>query len=73
MEQSNDYHQRAQDIRIKALRPTHVDVCVSYQHLGNVCRKMGEFEQAEDYYQRALELRIKALGSDHLDRNVGNF
>ena len=78
LEQAKDYHQRALEIEIKALGPTHVDVGASYDNLGLVYEKTGELEQAKDYHHRALEIQIKALDPTHVDvgrsyNNLGNI
>jgi tetratricopeptide (TPR) repeat protein len=66
-EQAKLHHQRALQVREKALGADHFDVAASLNNLGNVFRDQGEYEQAKLHYQRALQIWEKALGADHPD------
>ena len=64
---SEDYHQKAMDIKIKVSGPNHIKVAASYNNLGLVYKAMGELEQAKDYLQRAIDIKMKVLGPNHID------
>ena len=44
LEQAKDYYQRALEIQVRALGPTHVQVGTSYNNLDLVFQNMGELE-----------------------------
>ncbi|MDA1054191.1 MAG: tetratricopeptide repeat protein, partial [Planctomycetota bacterium] len=37
----------------------------SYNNLGAVCQKKGEYDKALGYHEKSLEIRIKAFGAEH--------
>ena len=44
-----------------------MDVATSYNNLGLVHRKLGNYEQAKEYYHRDLAISLKQLGPEHVD------
>src|SRR6218665_1486519 len=58
-------HERALELRQKALGPQHAMVAASINNLGTVLSAMGKFEAARVWYERALQLRRKTQGPSH--------
>ncbi|PFX20278.1 Nephrocystin-3, partial [Stylophora pistillata] len=48
------------------LGPEHVTVATSYNNLGSVRKKLGDFEKAKEYYELALGIEEKTLGPEHV-------
>ena len=65
-EWAKDYHDRAQAICLKKLRPAHVNVATTYSNLGTVLSELGDLERAKDYHHRALAICQKRLGPDNV-------
>ena len=59
-EQAEPLHQRALDIREKALGPDHPNTATSLNNLAALYDNQGRYEQAEPLYQRALAILEKA-------------
>ena len=49
LEKAKEYHELALNIRQKKLGPKHVHVATSYNNLGLVHDKLGNYEQAKEY------------------------
>ena len=43
----------------------NTDVATSYNNIGNVYDRQGQYERSLEYYQKALEIFIKVSGQDH--------
>eukprot|EP00282_Hemiselmis_andersenii_P038895 CAMPEP_0169445508 /NCGR_PEP_ID=MMETSP1042-20121227/10477_1 /TAXON_ID=464988 /ORGANISM="Hemiselmis andersenii, Strain CCMP1180" /LENGTH=59 /DNA_ID=CAMNT_0009556909 /DNA_START=15 /DNA_END=190 /DNA_ORIENTATION=+ len=52
---------------LKALGHDHVDVAATYNNMGVVHEKLGEYKKALEYYNMALKIRVEKLGHDHVD------
>jgi len=52
-------------IRLKLLGPDQSDTATSYNSIGSVYYKKGDYENALGEYRKALEIRLKVLGPDH--------
>ena len=61
------YYQYSLEACLKKFGPEHVDVAVSYNNLGLVHDKLGNYEQAKEYYHRDLAISLKQLGPEHVD------
>jgi tetratricopeptide (TPR) repeat protein len=59
------WYQKALLIQEKALGGEHLDTAKSYNGMGEVYRKLGEYEKALEWCQKALAIHEKALGKDH--------
>jgi tetratricopeptide (TPR) repeat protein len=57
-------HERALEIREKALGPDHPDVAQSLYNVGEVLLEMGEIERATKVLERSLAILEKAMGPD---------
>jgi tetratricopeptide (TPR) repeat protein len=49
----------------KIFSPTHHDLAASYNNIGNVYSKMGDYSEALSYNQKALEIYQKTLPQNH--------
>ena len=54
-------------MRQKKLGHEHVEVANSYNNLGLVHHKLGDFEKAKDYHELALSICAKNLGSKNVE------
>ncbi|XP_046847440.1 uncharacterized protein LOC124441054 [Xenia sp. Carnegie-2017] len=55
------------DIQTKVLGVDHIDVSNSYNELGVLLLKNGEYKNAKDFLERAMGFQAKTLGPDHVD------
>ncbi len=58
-------HQRALEIRERALGEAHPDVALSHTNIGIVLGRLGAHERAREHLQRALALYEASVGADH--------
>jgi len=42
-------------------------VAISYNNIGLVCSKKGEYDMALEWYQKCLDILLKTLGAEHPD------
>jgi len=54
-----------------------VNVATSYNKIGTVYHKQGQYAEALEYWQKSLAIRIRVLGHDHVDvvalyNNIGS-
>ena len=61
------YFHRALNIRLKNYRVNHLKLTTTYNHMGNVHKKLGDLKQAEHYHNYALSIRLKELRPEHVD------
>ncbi|XP_046849334.1 uncharacterized protein LOC124442869 isoform X2 [Xenia sp. Carnegie-2017] len=54
-------------IQTKVLGVDHIDVAYSYNKLGELLWKNGEYENAKDFHERAMEIQAKQIGPDHVN------
>ncbi|XP_046847990.1 uncharacterized protein LOC124441558 [Xenia sp. Carnegie-2017] len=54
-------------IQTRVLGVNHVVVSYSYNKLGWLLRKNGEYEKAKDFHERAMTIQTKAIGPDHVN------
>ncbi|XP_046847975.1 uncharacterized protein LOC124441542 [Xenia sp. Carnegie-2017] len=55
------------EIQTKVLGVDHIDVSFSYNKLGVLLWKNGEYKKAKDLYEQAMKIQTKAFGPDHVD------
>ena len=48
------------------MRPS-LDVAASYNNIGNVYNRQGNYEEALEYYQKDLDITVRLVGQDHPD------
>ena len=61
------YYESALSILLKHVSPNHTRFAWIYGRLGDLHRKLGDFDRAKEFHYRALEIKRKKLGPDHLD------
>ena len=61
----HDYR-KALEIELKVLRPDHPSTAESYNNIGVVYYKKGDYENAFVEHRKALEIRLKVLRPKHL-------
>ena len=66
LKQAEHYHNYAVSIRLKELRPKHVDIVISCNNLGRVHHNQGNLAKARHYYNRSRVIFLKELGPDHV-------
>ena len=62
-----EYYQKSLAIWLKQLGSDHPRVITSYNNIGEVYNKKGEYDKALEYHQKSLAIRLKQLGADHPD------
>ncbi|XP_046848464.1 uncharacterized protein LOC124442019 [Xenia sp. Carnegie-2017] len=55
------------EIQTKVLGVDHIHVSYSYNDLGELLWKNGEYENAKDVLERAMEIQTKKFGPDHVN------
>ena len=60
-----EYYFKALVIREKALGVEHPDTAASYNRIGVIYAKQGDYEKALEYFQKSLAIYEKVLGSEH--------
>ncbi|XP_046847292.1 uncharacterized protein LOC124440912 [Xenia sp. Carnegie-2017] len=55
------------EIQTKVLGVDHIDVSYSYNELGGLLWKNGEYEKAKDFLERAMRIQTKTFGPDHVN------
>ncbi|XP_046849332.1 uncharacterized protein LOC124442868 [Xenia sp. Carnegie-2017] len=55
------------EIQTKVLGVDHIDVSYSYNKLGVLLWKNGEYENAKDFLERAMGIQGKTFGPNHVD------
>ncbi len=57
--------EKAFEIQQQSLPPNHPDLVTSYNHIGLVCEKMGNYSKALSFYERAVNNGQHSLRSAH--------
>lgn len=52
-------------LRLRLLGEEHTEVASSYNNLGVLARKQGDYPAARQHYERALDIRRRVLPADH--------
>ncbi|XP_046864393.1 uncharacterized protein LOC124458426 [Xenia sp. Carnegie-2017] len=55
------------EIQAKVLGVDHIHVSYSYNELGELLWKNGEYENAKDFLERAMGIQAKTFGPDHVN------
>ncbi|XP_046863542.1 uncharacterized protein LOC124457310, partial [Xenia sp. Carnegie-2017] len=55
------------EIQTKVLGVDHIDVSYSYNKLGVLLCKNGDYENAKDFHERAMGIQAKTFGPDHVN------
>ncbi|XP_046847482.1 kinesin light chain 1-like [Xenia sp. Carnegie-2017] len=55
------------EIQTKMLGVDHIDVSYSYNELGGLLWKNGEYENAKAFLERAMKIQAKTFGTDHVN------
>jgi len=53
-------------IYLDQLGPHHIRVATTYNNIGRVLHKQGEYKQAISFYKKALKIRLDQLGPHHI-------
>ena len=61
------FFEEANTISVSIHGKEHVAVAGSYNNLGNVLRKLGEYNEAKEYYKKALVITSRIYGREHAD------
>ena len=73
-----EYYEKCLAIKLKTLGGEHPYVATSYNNIGQVWNKKGEYDKALEYYEKCLAIELKTLGGEHPDvassyYNIGNI
>jgi tetratricopeptide (TPR) repeat protein len=50
---------------LKTLGKWHPLVAKSYNNIGSLWEKKGEYDKALEFYQKCLDIELKTLGAEH--------
>ena len=61
------FYKKTLTIQQQSLSPTHSDLAMSYNNIGNVYDSMGDYSKAHSYYKRAIDIGQSSLPANHPD------
>ena len=65
LDQAEQHHRNALEIRLAVLGLNHPDVAASYNAFGNIHQKRGEYDAALTYYVKELKIKLESYGKVH--------
>ena len=65
VEEGLRYHHQAFEMRKLCLPEYHQDLAASYEHIGLIHHRFGQFNEAFDSLGKSLQIKQKSLPNDH--------